>query len=83
MALSAHNHVLLYTCPTENLDMNAVHAGGFTLMKKLEEQGVTGFTEKQLESIRDTLGLASSKARETSDYKELPDWPEDKPEEEP
>lgn len=71
MALSAHNHVLLYTCPTESLDMNAVHAGGFTLMKKLEEQGVTEFTEKQLQSIRDTLGLASHDARKTSHQ----DWP--------
>lgn len=80
MALSAHNHVLLYTCPTENLDMNAVHAGGFTIMKKLEEQGVVGFTEKQLKSIRDTLGDASHEARKVSDYQ---DFPEDKPEEGP
>ncbi len=83
MALSAHNHVLLYTCPLESLDMNAVHAGAFTLMKALSdfcpyESRVTTFTEKQLKSIRDTLGTASSKAREISDYK---DWPEDKPEE--
>jgi len=63
MALSAHNHILLYTCGTESLDMNAVHAGGFTLMKKLEEHGVSGFTEAQLKSIRDTLSDASHEAR--------------------
>ena len=80
MALSAHNHVLLYTCPLKSLDSNAVHAGGFTIMKKLEEQGIVTFTEKQLKSIRDTLGTASHDAREASNYK---DWPEDKPEEGP
>ena len=75
MALSAHNHVLLYTCGVESLDMNAVHAGGFTIMKKLEEQGVTSFTEKQLKSIKDTLSDASYEARKMSEpsIKELPD----------
>ncbi len=73
MALSAHNHVLLYTCGVESLDTNAVHAGAFTLMKKLEEHGVTGFTEKQLKSIRDTLADASYEARKMSDP---PDFPE-------
>jgi len=73
MALSAHNHVLLYTAPTESLDMNAVHAGGFTIMKKLEEQGVTSFTEKQLESIRDTLSDASHEARKTTNFADFPE----------
>ena len=73
MALSAHNHVLLYTTPTDTLDMNAVHAGGFTIMKKLEEQGVTSFTEKQLKSIRDTLSDASHEARKTTSFADFPE----------
>jgi len=77
MALSAHNHVLLYTAPTETLDMNAVHAGGFTIMKKLEEQGVTSFTEKQLKSIRDTLSDASHEARKTTEFADFANHVED------
>ena len=73
MALSAHNHVLLYTAPTETLDMNAVHAGGFTIMKKLEEQGVVSFTEKQLVSIRDKLADASYEARKMTDPQDFPE----------
>ncbi len=73
MALSAHNHVLLYTCPTESLDMNAVHAGGFTIMKTLSEAGVNAFSEKQVANIRDTLADASHDARKTSDYTDFPE----------
>jgi len=73
MALSAHNHVLLYTAPTETLDMNAVHAGGFTIMKMLCEAGITSFTEKQLASIRDKLAEASYDARKANDPQDFPE----------
>ena len=71
LALAAHTYIGLWGCPMELLSQDAVHAGGFTLLKRLEERhGITSVTEKQLENVVKALEKASHDARKALNPKD-------------